>query len=68
MGPENDDSIDSNTSKLARICAQIKQRIRLDKCVHPEKSLIFVLSLDGAQWVEYCTDCDKVTDRESNYS
>jgi hypothetical protein len=47
MGPENDDSIDTNTSALARRCAQIKQRIRLSKCVHPEKSLIFMLDITG---------------------
>lgn len=68
MGPENDDSIDINTSQLARKCAQIKHRLRLANCVHPEGSLIFMFNIDGTQWVEYCTDCDKVTDRESNYS
>mgnify|MGYP003441801579 FL=1 len=60
--------IDRGEPSIARKCAQIKHRLRLANCVHPEGSLIFMLAIDGAQWVEYCTDCDKVTDRESNYS
>lgn len=60
MGPENDDSIDINTSQLARKCAQIKQRLRLARCIHPEKSLVIkLLFSDG--YIEYCSDCDKVT-------
>lgn len=51
----------------ARRCAQIKQRLRLAECIHPEKSLIFLFGLNNG-WVEYCTDCDKVTDKDSNYS
>ena len=45
----------------ARRCAQIKNRLRLAECVHPEKSLIIrLLRSDG--YIEYCSDCDKVTD------
>lgn len=50
----------------ARKCAQIKHILRLAQCVHPEKSSVFLMSLN-AGWIEYCTDCDKVTDKDSNY-
>lgn len=44
----------------ARRCAQIKHQLRLAQCVHPEKSLVIkILYSDG--YIEYCTDCDKVT-------
>ena len=44
----------------ARRCAQLRQQIRLAACIHPEKSLIIkLLHSDG--YIEYCSDCDKVT-------
>ena len=50
----------------ARKCAQIKQTLRLAECVHPEKSTILIVGYNDG-WVEYCTDCDKVSDKDSNY-
>ena len=44
----------------ARRCAQLKHLIRLAQCIHPEKSLIIKLLVDGG-YIEYCSDCDKIT-------
>ena len=51
---------------LARRCAQIKHLNKLRACPHDPRSLIFLVGLNSG-WVEYCTDCDKVTDKDSNY-
>ena len=52
--------IDKGEPSIARKCAQIKHRLRLAECVHPEKSLIIKLLYDDG-YIEYCSDCDKVT-------
>lgn len=44
----------------ARRCAQLRQQIRMAGCEHPECYLrILLLNSDG--YIEYCTNCDKVT-------
>ena len=63
MGPEEP----IHQPNLARRCAQIKHLNKLRDCKHPEESLIFYVEINGG-WVEFCTDCDKVTDKDSNYS
>ena len=63
MGPEEP----THKQSLARKCAQIKHLNKLRDCKHNEKSLIMIVGID-ANWVEWCTDCDKVTDKDSNYS
>lgn len=45
----------------ARRCAQIRHILNLSNCVHPEQSSCFILGINEG-WVEFCTDCNKVTD------
>lgn len=43
----------------ARSCAQIRQQLRLARCLHPTDSVIIRLLYDDG-YIEYCSDCDKV--------
>ena len=45
----------------ARRCAQLRQQIRLAGCVHEDKSQIVRFTTDGG-FIEYCSDCMRVTD------
>ena len=51
----------------ARRCAQIRQIIRLGNCPHPDKSLDFIFNINNGEWVEWCTDCNKITERRTEY-
>ena len=44
----------------ARRCAQLRQQIRLAGCVHEKKSRIVRFTTDGG-FIEYCSDCMRVT-------
>lgn len=48
-----------NELSTARCCAQTAQKIREAMCEHPE-SAIRLLREEG--YVEYCVNCNKVTD------
>lgn len=54
------DHTDTQPPSTARQNACLKQLIRDAKCSHPERSLrILLLNDDG--YVEYCTECMRVT-------
>jgi len=44
---------------IARQNAQLRQQVKLSRCVHPEQSIIIRLLHDDG-YIEYCSDCDKV--------
>lgn len=49
----------------ARRCAQLKQQIRMARCEHPE-AFLRRLFLEYGGWVEYCTECDRITTMYEN--
>ena len=46
---------------LARRCAQIKQQLKVARCVHPEQFICIEFLLDGG-YIQYCSDCMYITD------
>jgi hypothetical protein len=41
---------------IARRCAQIKQQLKIARCIHEEKYTELVPLMNGG-YIEYCRDC-----------
>jgi hypothetical protein len=46
---------------IARRCAQIKQQLKVARCIHPEQFICIEFLLDGG-YIQYCSDCMYITD------